>query len=72
MNKRIRELAKEAAREMNESGTYSDHKFQEKFAELLVRECMSVIKADPQDGETINCIINLANIKLEKHFGVEK
>ena len=39
MNERIRELAKEAAREMNETGTYSEPKFQEKFAELIVEEC---------------------------------
>jgi hypothetical protein len=44
----------------------------EKFAELIVRECMSIVKPDPQDGETIKCILNLANIKLEKHFGVEE
>ncbi len=41
-----------------------------KFAELIVRECMSIVKPDPQDGETIKCILNLANIKLENHFGV--
>jgi hypothetical protein len=38
MNERIKQLAKEAAREMNETGTYSEPKFQEKFAELIVRE----------------------------------
>ena len=43
MNERIKQLAKEAAREMNETGTYSEPKFQEKFAELIVRDCYSVI-----------------------------
>ena len=43
----------------------------DKFAELIVKECMTVIKADPEDGDTINCIANLAILKLEKHFGVE-
>ena len=44
MNERIKELAKEAAREMNETGTYSEPKFQEKFAELIVRECIEQVK----------------------------
>jgi hypothetical protein len=43
MNERIKELAKEAAREMNETGTYSEPKFQEKFAELIVKETMQVV-----------------------------
>jgi hypothetical protein len=38
MNERIRELAKEAAREMNETGTYSEPKFQEKFARVYLAE----------------------------------
>jgi hypothetical protein len=46
MNERIRELAKEAAREMNETGTYSEPKFQEKFAELIVRECLKIVKSN--------------------------
>jgi hypothetical protein len=44
MNERIKQLAKEAAREMNETGTYSEPKFQEKFAELIVRECMNQVR----------------------------
>ena len=43
MNERIKELAKEAAREMNETGTYSEPKFQAKFAELIVKETMQVV-----------------------------
>ena len=43
MNERIKELAKEAAREMNETGTYSEPKFQEKFAELIVKDTMQVV-----------------------------
>jgi hypothetical protein len=42
MNERIKQLAKEAAREMNETGTYSEPKFQEKFAELIVKECADI------------------------------
>ncbi len=42
MNERIKQLAKEAAREMNETGTYSEPRFQEKFADLIVWECMKI------------------------------
>jgi len=79
MNERIKGLAKEAAREMNESGTYSDHKFQEKFAELIVRECEKVIRAEIAvtdiDGEVekawemgMECGVGL----IKQHFGVEE
>jgi hypothetical protein len=64
MNERIKELAKEAAREMNESGTYSDYKFQAKFAELIVKECINVLAED--DGATHPAEL------LQKHFGVEE
>jgi len=65
MNERIKELAKEAAREMNETGTYSEPKFQEKFAELIVRECADIALTEAQSTgnfDTFN--------KIVKHFGV--
>jgi len=43
MNDRIKELAKQAAKEMNETGTYTESKFQEKFAELIIQECINSI-----------------------------
>ena len=48
MNERIKELAEQAAREMNETGTYSETKFQQKFAELIIRECVSICEKDGQ------------------------
>ena len=66
MNERIKELAKEAAREMNETGTYSEPKFQEKFAELIVRECAQV-GFDYADGHC--CEISAV---ILEHFGVEE
>jgi hypothetical protein len=60
MNERIRELAKEAAREMNETGTYSEPKFQEKFAELIIQDTIKLLQqewydlnnAPPVEGES--------------------
>jgi hypothetical protein len=88
MNERIKELAKEAAREMNETGTYSEPKFQEKFAELIVQECGNVLfdeserfsalyseEDDWQSAEEYEIRSNqcIDNIAvIEKHFGVEE
>ena len=68
MNERIRELAKEAAREMNETGTYSEPKFQEKFAELIVNECQTVVEWAISVDSTIDRVPML----IQEHFGVEE
>jgi hypothetical protein len=73
MNERIQKLAKEAAREMNETGTYSEPKFQEKFAELILKETISVLQKrfmgdlNREDMEVRRCIAD-----IQKHFGVEE
>ena len=72
MNERIRQLAKEAGittnietdyfeRDMNKWVDY----FSEKFAELIVRECIGI--ADEYDGVG-STIVG----RIEKHFGVEE
>jgi hypothetical protein len=68
MNERIKVLAKEAAREMNETGTYSEPKFQEKFAELIVRECADVLLK--WKGEPFPFDEDLAASLIKEHFGV--
>jgi hypothetical protein len=69
MNERIKQLAKEAAREMNETGTYSEPKFQEKFAELIVLECAKI--ADEGCGSA--CFgLGINGAMLKEHFGVEE
>jgi hypothetical protein len=77
MNERIRELAKEAAREMNETGTYSDPKFQEKFAELIVAECLKIAKNREDEFESAglleqsNAVGNVA-YRISRQFGVKR
>ena len=88
MNERIKELSKQAeqyaldkANEVNdEDYDYSfDDDFQEKFAELIVRECIQTIQSD-MDRETMNGTISLAKhagmvsakTVIKKHFGVEE
>jgi hypothetical protein len=87
MNERIRALAKEAAREMNETGTYSEPKFQEKFAELIVRECNYLIQQQVslkyKDGWEQSGISDdwacghyaasiLSRTVIKQHFGVKE
>ena len=68
MNERIRELAKQA-RQIGEYGNYgqiqlSTQQFEQKFAELIVRECASLAYDGP--GGILD------HFGLEEHFGVEQ
>ena len=74
MNERIRELAEQAEDWADNQNFYeSDYQdyLMEKFAELIVKECMKVCKPTVvvdnsyNDGR-MSCISD-----LEKHFGVE-
>ena len=68
MNERIRELAREA-------GFYANpdvEKF-EKFAELIVRECVNEIHvADVGDLKGKSYYLDKVAEHIEKHFGVEE
>lgn len=74
MNERIKLLADQAELTIRTSiGTYMSHpEFNQKFAELIVRECISIAQdraafdwAPPND---VNHIIN----EIKEHFGVEE
>ena len=78
MNERIRELAEQANEldyetfdEYNHK-TVKHYKFnKEKFAELIVRECMDVAKY--HTPETEECEYTwLIHDKIKEHFGVEE
>ena len=74
MNERIKELAKEAAREMNETGTYSEPKFQEKFAELIVGhaiECVRDVLRDENSDLSYVAATQVQN-RIKEFFGVEE
>ena len=67
MNERIRELAKEALdyAEKNQSAEVQQHWFKlynEKFAELIVKECCQKLE---NDG-----MVEVA-MEIKEHFGVE-
>ena len=65
MNERIRELADQAGFVYNfDPVTWMKH---EKFAELIVRECIEVVKWTPSQFPNDECVKN-----IKEHFGVEK
>lgn len=67
MNERIKELAEQSGAweyyEINE-GVYGDEKPLEKFAELIVLACMTVVSS--------KCASQTAYKALADHFGVEE
>ena len=65
MNERIRELMKQAG--TDSSGKWMGVEHAEKFAELIVRECMNVL--DPGEHQLIARF--QARKWLQEHFGVE-
>jgi hypothetical protein len=69
MNERIKQLmiqATEYANEQNElHGVGYVITFKEKFAELIVRECMNIVGDGTVDGE-------IYHDRIKQHFGVEE
>ena len=59
---RIRELAKQAGDDWDHT-LESDKEFLKKFAELIVRECLSYAK----DGD-----LDFMKFMIKEHFGVEE
>lgn len=76
MNKRIEELAIQAAGKSFETFATSDFDSQEKiqkFAELIVRECAKVARhtdlEDVEGGDS--AVLRAAGKAIENHFGVK-
>jgi hypothetical protein len=71
MNERIRELADEAAKFSAvmalSTGESGDELFVERFAELIVRECMNVADASQFSNEGYP-----VGLAIQEHFGVEE
>jgi hypothetical protein len=78
MNERIRELLKQATKEVDpHDRVWVFSKVdQAKFAELIVRECISIVaKRKDQaidDGWNVDEAMTTAEMDLEEHFGVEE
>ncbi len=64
MNERIRELADEAAEFIEAGpGSWTSDIFEQKFAELIVKECLSYM----ENGD-----IDFAKWMIKKEFGVKE
>ena len=81
MNQRIRELSYEAQRYALNNTTGPDlaglnELWQEKFAELIVRECINKVRSRQmfsiEDEHNIHHAFDLLVYDLESHFGVEE
>lgn len=65
MNERIRELAEQAGY----NGHYATEEFDvEKFTELIVRECISIVGIAVDQREPASTYVG----KIKQHFGVEE
>ena len=78
MNERIRELADQAELTIRDSrgNTYMSHpEFNEKFAELVVKECMAcstwVGRVNKYAIEPVHTAHTI-NQRIKEHFGVEE
>ena len=70
MNERIRELAEQARKKPSgDSWTYRTYgEFEEKFAELIVQECVSKIEEAAEYSPELYGVA----LDLLEHFGVEQ
>ena len=72
MNKQIKELAEQCWEESQCQPAWFNH---EKFAELIVRECINRVRSRQmfatEDGHTINHAFDLLVYDIESQFGVE-
>ncbi len=66
MNERIRELAEQANNAIG-GNAFSMARYNEKFAELIVRECIEHFAAEPDKPFYGRHVAN----QIKQHFGVE-
>ena len=75
MNQRIRELADQAAEDMLGALNIPDE-FCKKFAELIVEECLSIVKNREDELESAGLIeesntVGVVAYRISRQFGVE-
>ena len=71
MNERIRELAEQAAMYVVDDEFSIYGKFAEKFAELIVRECIEQLNISNVPAP-ISAGLNLGRVAIKEHFGVRE
>jgi hypothetical protein len=77
MNERIRELIEQCTdRHFNEGGGFETFD-KEKFAELIVKECLSIVKNREDELESADLIeesntVGVVAYRISRQFGVEE
>jgi hypothetical protein len=77
MNERIEKLWDEAADSIaaipNGRNNFweTQENFMEKFAELIVRECLTFVEPMPGSGDIDDLALEAAREGIKEHFGVE-
>jgi hypothetical protein len=66
MNERIKELAQQCW-DKRLDGLHFD---QEKFAELIVQECLEIVESEDDCGPDIKSV-RLAMERMKRHFGIK-
>ena len=69
MNERIKLLAEQA--ELNVTLIFNKDKL-EKFAELIVRECLKIVEPDRTSGDEWCVIHDETAQSIRQHFGIEE
>jgi hypothetical protein len=78
MNERIKLLAEQANLEIDPAHPDHNQKVLEKFAELIVQECMNIVENHPIDPEDMPYNMRIipymieVQEKMKLHFGVEE
>jgi hypothetical protein len=76
MNERIKELELEAAYGViDPNGPFTPEEFNNftaKFAELIVRECLTFVEPMPGSGDIDDLALEAAREGIKEHFGVEE
>ena len=76
MNERIKEILSRCQLESIDGPEYPRWTDLEKFAELIVRECVSIVAKRKDhaidDGWNVDEAMSMAEMDLEEHFGVEE
>lgn len=70
MNERIRLLWEEAAKTTQGDSWEEQTKFLEKFAELIVRECLTIVERKEYSYHEADPLWETAEL-IREHFGVE-
>jgi hypothetical protein len=76
MNERIKELAEQFNLEIDPAHPDHNQKVLEKFAELIVRECLGIVNKEHDEGIDRHGDYQLALYEayreIKQHFGVEE